>query len=319
MDFERLIREKRDELIRLRPESGIDLILEHLKAAEKHFENGRKEKEEYLFCDVIYRTNQVFEGILKEAYEVLAGKSAKKLTPAKIEKYLTSNKVFSSLVIDYFSRYRTDWRNTSTHDHELRFNESEAFLAISTVVAFCYVALDQILQKLIAISFQNAGITSAVPKNKNSIENFVNELLSALKYVFDESNKHNFDSPRALNVYMNGAITGFCESYWSGKHKISYEPVIENDHLFFRPDIAIDAPELSVLMELTGFNTKSGDGIFLIQNTMERLDSMIFNSKYDFGVGIIFPNENLDSVSELSISKLENSDRTIYIVHPLEF
>ena len=46
------------------------------------------------------------------------------------------------------SRYRTEWRNPSTHDYKLDFDEDEALLAIASVCAFAIVLLDQITEKL---------------------------------------------------------------------------------------------------------------------------------------------------------------------------
>lgn len=85
MDFANLIREKRDLFGAGRDPDGIDAVLRHLDAAERHFERGREESDAELFTDVIYRTNQVFEGILKEAYEVLASRSSKGKTTYDIE------------------------------------------------------------------------------------------------------------------------------------------------------------------------------------------------------------------------------------------
>ena len=44
-----------------------------------------------MFNDVVYRTNQAFEGALKEAYVVLTGEAAGRKTPNDIEKYLETN------------------------------------------------------------------------------------------------------------------------------------------------------------------------------------------------------------------------------------
>ena len=40
--------------------------------------NLSDENDENFFTDVIYRTNHAFEGILKEAYQILANKNADK-------------------------------------------------------------------------------------------------------------------------------------------------------------------------------------------------------------------------------------------------
>lgn len=148
MDFSKVISEKREELRQLGEIDSFDEVLRHLEAAEKHFNNARQQGDSELFTDVIYRSNQVFEGILKEAYQVIAKNDGSKKTPSQIEDYFTKNTVFRPRVLEYFSRYRKEWRNPSTHDHRLDFDEQEAFLAYSTVCGFCFVALNQMIQIL---------------------------------------------------------------------------------------------------------------------------------------------------------------------------
>lgn len=53
-------------------DSGISSLISHIEIAERHYENG-KSGDDYLFTDVIYRSNQAFEGILKEAYRIISG------------------------------------------------------------------------------------------------------------------------------------------------------------------------------------------------------------------------------------------------------
>jgi hypothetical protein len=61
-----------------------------------HFRRGREEADDDSFNDVVYRTNQAFEGILKEAYVVLTGKDASKLRPVDLESHYSTNNVLSA-------------------------------------------------------------------------------------------------------------------------------------------------------------------------------------------------------------------------------
>jgi hypothetical protein len=120
--------------------------------AERHLFQGIERREPDLFVDVVYRTNHAYEGALKEAYMVLAGKDASKTTPNNVEKYLLDNKILHERVLELLTNYRQQWRNPSTHDYRLTLSEQEAFTAILSVTAFAVTLLDQVIQHLAAKS-----------------------------------------------------------------------------------------------------------------------------------------------------------------------
>jgi len=102
--------------------AGLWAVLIHVEAAFKHLSRGQELADESLFTDAIYRTNQAFEGSIKEAYRVLAASDPAKLRPFDIENYLDKNKVFKTRVLAQFKNYRTEWRNPSAHDYTLMFD-----------------------------------------------------------------------------------------------------------------------------------------------------------------------------------------------------
>lgn len=148
MDLIAAIRSKIDTLPPGDYSSGLRAVLVHIERAFAHLERGQLSGDEDAFTDAIYRTNQAFEGSIKEAYRVLAGQDPTRKTPFQIEQYVSANNIFTPRVIDQFSRYRTEWRNPSAHDYMLRFNDSEAFLAIAAVASFACVLIDQISERL---------------------------------------------------------------------------------------------------------------------------------------------------------------------------
>lgn len=100
---------------------------------------------------LIYRSNQAYEGALKESYKVLAVKTEEdvsKKTPNDIEKYFEVNDIFRARVLQLFKNYRQEWRNESTHDFNLFFDESEAFIALTSVSSFVYLLLIQIQEEI---------------------------------------------------------------------------------------------------------------------------------------------------------------------------
>lgn len=146
MDLLTLIKDKCYSFSDLEAAQGLKSIILHLEAAEHHLDRGRK-GEDYLFTDVIYRTNQAFEGSLKEAYRVLTGNLPEKMKPYKIELYFEEKEILKERVLLLFRNYRDEWRNESTHNYNLYFSEQEAFLAIVNVCAFCNILLDQMIEK----------------------------------------------------------------------------------------------------------------------------------------------------------------------------
>lgn len=127
---------------------GLKAVLLHIETAFRHLSRGQEGDDDTAFTDAIYRTNQAFEGSVKEAYRVLADQDPAKKRPYDIENYLEQNNIFRSRVLSQLTTYRTEWRNPSAHDYKLDFDESEAFLAIVSVSAFACLLLDQIAERL---------------------------------------------------------------------------------------------------------------------------------------------------------------------------
>ncbi|MGJ8532449.1 MAG: hypothetical protein ACSHYC_09745 [Alphaproteobacteria bacterium] len=147
--------------------SGLQATLGHIEVSFRHLARGQKDGDETAFTDAIYRTNQAFEGSIKEAYRVLAGKDPQRKTPFKIEEYLETNSVFRERVLNQFRNYRTQWRNPAAHDYKLDFDESEAFLAIISVTAFACLLSDQIAEK-IAFNASKTAAESSKPSSSNA-------------------------------------------------------------------------------------------------------------------------------------------------------
>ncbi|WP_271084424.1 hypothetical protein [Brevundimonas sp. NIBR11] len=128
--------------------TGLKSVLHHVEAAYRHLERGQKEGDDSAFNDAIYRTNQAFEGSVKEAYRVFTEQDPAGKTPAQIEKYLEQNSIFKDRVLSQLKDYRTNWRNPSTHDYNLFFDQDEAFLAIVSVSAFAKLLVRQIAEHI---------------------------------------------------------------------------------------------------------------------------------------------------------------------------
>jgi len=146
MDLLDRLRSRTNDLARITDVEGVRAAIRHIQAAEHHYWRASEEGDEEALNDVIYRTNQAFEGMLKEAFGVLSSSDGNKKSPYEIEKHLLEKNVLAERVLVLFKNYRQEWRNPSTHNHRLFFDEQEALLAIVSVSAFANILLDQIIE-----------------------------------------------------------------------------------------------------------------------------------------------------------------------------
>ena len=166
MDTLKVIKEQIKEIRELSPNVSLDKVLTHIDRAEFFYKEGKNSGDDNYFTDVIYRTNQAFEGSLRESYTILADKTDTQTSSKRtidIEEFFESQSIFNERVLHFFRNYRKEWRNKSTHDFKLFFNESEAFLAIVNVSAYIYVLFNQIIEKL---AFQNEQNRLMLEKSK---------------------------------------------------------------------------------------------------------------------------------------------------------
>jgi hypothetical protein len=186
---------------------GLIAVKAHIDAAVRHLQRGQREPDETLFTDVIFRCNQAFEGSIKEAYRVLAGKDPQRTNPAEIEKFLASSNLLRRKVLDQFTIYRKEWRNPSTHDYTLDFDEDEALVAIVSVTVFAIVLCDQIDSKL---AFDVAAAGSAGPISGAEKEGPLLDLVAnkALSFAMDYIDKAPTVSPKDY-YRLEGAFAGY--------------------------------------------------------------------------------------------------------------
>ncbi|GDY36273.1 hypothetical protein [Acidovorax sp. NB1] len=197
-----------------------DYILElravqlHIETAFRHLSRGQETSDDTAFTDAIYRTNQAFEGSIKEAYRVLAGQDPARKRPFDIENYLETEGVFRPRVLSQFTNYRTEWRNPSAHDYKLDFDESESFLAIVSVTAFACVLIDQISERL---AFEKAKAEAEAQKLavEQRMASLPPDLLTRTTEAIKEFCSHHVPvqgTPVQTEVQWIGSIHGFLSS-----------------------------------------------------------------------------------------------------------
>jgi hypothetical protein len=242
MDIIKLIQSQVDRVKKVSSSEYVDLVLNHLERAELYLNLG-KEDEEY-FNDVIYRTNQAFEGALKESYKVLGEKTDEEvvsLSPFKIESYLKEHSIFKERVLKLFENYRQEWRNKTTHDFRIRIDESEAFLALINVSSFVHLLLKNIEEKL---AFQAELERKETEKTSKELNKVKSAKISLLDRVFKLLKLFIEDQPEIKDVSefeMVGKLNAFLQkadpnlnverdvSYRIGESHVRLDFVIEYD------------------------------------------------------------------------------------------
>lgn len=263
---------------------GIRAAIRHIAVAERWLDRAREEQDEDLFNDVIYRTNQAFEGMLKEAYAALTGRDGQRLSPHQIEQHLLEDEVLTSRVMDLFTNYRQEWRNRSTHDHKLFFNDQEALLAIVSVSAFAAILLDQMIE---ALNYQREQ--QEIASRRDVLRRHLNvpedaplhvEMRALLLLFSQELEKPDVELHELREVEFLGRLVGFIQSL-APQIGIKREPV-SHDVPGLRPDMLVEKGEERIVIELKRA-VSAGSGI-------ERAKAQLLSylRAFDLTHGILF-------------------------------
>lgn len=234
----------------------LDSIITHIDRAEFYYLQGKTDTNYY--NDVIYRSNQVYEGALKESYKVLANKTQEEILKKNlndIEKFFEINNIFRDRVLQLFRNYRQEWRNKSTHDYKLFFDENEAFVAMNSVTSFVHLLLKQIQEK-IAYNTQQKKLEEekeiaerikkiAISKNKKPAEKLVDMIIEFSK----QNNEQIFENNNNIReVEIMGLFHAYIESV--GKSITTQrEPKFDLGIKDIRPDFLIEIDGKPVILE----------------------------------------------------------------------
>jgi PD-(D/E)XK nuclease superfamily len=256
MDLIEIIKAQINQIEKYDGSIYLEAISLHLERAEYYYNEGRKDSG--YFNDVIYRTNQSFEGALREAYKVLAEKTQEDVareTPYRIERYLENEGIFKERVLELFKNYRSEWRNKSTHDYQLFFDESEAFIALISVSSFVHLLLKQITEK-IASKIEIENIQKSKTRQKrindiiNSTDDFTEVITSMIKDFFT-SNKAMFKE-KMYESEIHGMLFGYFTSLGKGLD-VNTQGIKDSK---LRPDFVIGKGNQSVVVELKRFGAE---------------------------------------------------------------
>jgi hypothetical protein len=209
MDIQEILDEKIKGLPPGAHDNGLRAVRLHIESAVRHFLRAQTEPDDTLFTDVIFRCNQAFEGSVKEAYRVIAGKNPDNVKPYEIEQFLGQGNLLRKKVLDQFTRYRQEWRNPSAHDYTLDFDEDEALLAIVSVTTFAIVLCDQIDSK---IAFDAAASAPPLEEASAQENTLLLDLVTDRVALFAKTYTEPVgtpDSSRHEYYRLEGALAGF--------------------------------------------------------------------------------------------------------------
>jgi len=140
----------------------------------------------------------------------LAAKDPAGERPYDIENYLQQQNILRPRVLAQLTNYRREWRNPSTHDYRLDFDEDEALLAIVTVSAFAIVLIDQIAER---ISFEHAkAIAAAQPTSVSTSQPLLERISTLIEQFTVQFNQTHADRTDIREVEIVGALAGFLAS-----------------------------------------------------------------------------------------------------------
>ena len=265
---------------------GLMAMLAHVEVAYKHFRRGQRDSDDSAFTDAVYRTNQAFEGGLKEAYGVLAKKSLDKARMFDVEQFFGKSNVFKKRVLDQFTNYRQEWRNPSTHDHKLDFSESEAFLAIVSVTAFSCLLVDEMALQLARDREEEATKLLAMTiksKFKLAEGDLLGRVTEALKSYFTLRSAEELES-NSFPQWL-GSVAGFLSAIFPGAEVLS-EAQIGGEKQKIVADVLVKSAGQSVVVEI-----KNRVNIFTYESMLVQLESVIASSGYRDGIVFYLPTE----------------------------
>lgn len=315
MDILKTIREQTSDISNGEELIGLNSVLAHIERAEYYLEKGIDEIDESYFTDVIYRTNQAFEGCLKEAYSVLSENEATRdLTPYKIEQFLIDNKIFKERVLEQFKNYRQNWRNPSTHDHKLFFSHSEAFLAIISVSAFIHLLLNQILESLAyekeskKIENNSSNIIESITDyNKSNLQTKIKELILAFTKTNSQINAIKTE------VELMGMLNAFFISADS-QLAVYREPTYSIGKISLRPDFVIEDTKNKIVLEIKRESRRAHPEI--VEN---QLLTFMKASNITYGIAYIVPtNSNMTIKIKESEIKVNDTKYHLMIIFPIK-
>lgn len=306
MDILKEIEQQITSIKKIDSSTYLDSIFTHIDRSEFYYLQGKSDVN--YFNDVIYRSNQAYEGALKESYKVLADKTQEeviKKSTNDIEKFFETQNIFRERVLQLFKNYRQEWRNKSTHDYKLFFDESEAFIAMTSVTSFVHLLLKQIQEK-IAFNTQQRKLK----EEKDSVAR-IKKIASAkdkepvdklIQMIIEFSKQNSYQIYNNIQNIREVEIIGLFHAYIQsvGKEiKSQREPIFNLDNQNIRPDFLIEIDNKPIVLEFKRMSVGGSQLQNKINQVLHYMEAMKIYS------GIIYCANFNESNPEPKVSKKE--------------
>jgi hypothetical protein len=291
---------------------GLRAVLRHVEVGFAHLQRGQDEPDDAAFTDAIYRSNQAFEGGIKEAYRVLAGKAPENVKPFDIESYLDKNQVFRPRVLALFTNYRKEWRNPSTHDYRLDFDEDEALLACVSVAALACLVSDQIAERL---AFQQTKQSTGRKRRplkavigRDGVVSTLGERVANALLRFARSQPSHSSSTPIMESQLLGSISGYLTAI-TPKDSVSMEAQLSSEGRE-RADLLIKGPDESIIIELKSSRSAQSN----MSAALAQVEHYLTLGSGTSGV-LYFAAPDVTDY-ELSIHEAPHAGKRIYVIAP---
>ena len=316
MDLLKLVNKKTSVFSDTEASQGLANVVQHIDIATKHYENGKK-GDDYLFTDVIYRTNQAFEGALKEAYRIIKCENPEKIAPYKIEQQFSEDDILKERVKDQYKAYRQEWRNKSVHDYTLYFSEQEAFLAIVNILAFINILLDQMIQKRAYDKEYDELKTDIVIVQdlivKNDIYMTLRNILCSFKLP-SGAIKNATELPETYEAEVIGGLEAYIKNIIPDIQLHTEYPFFDiNGAILSRVDLFAVLGKEKVIIEL---KVSSGDPRRLVGSGINQVLHYLNKSNINKGILYIASQNGVKMKSEIHSYKYGKVKRMITVIMP---
>jgi hypothetical protein len=314
MDFKKEIIPLLDSMGELK-EDIINSAIVHIDRAENFFQQAKIMKDDQFYTDVIYRTNQAYEGILKIAYTIFTrgtGEGLEEtgyttLTTYELENYFEENNIFNQRVRLTFLFYRKYFRNPSIHEDGLFFSRDEALIAIFQVSAFIYVLLNQMVEswakrKVELQMILEEILMKASDDNEKTIEEVTIEKISTFHQI--PKDKVIFENNM---LQIIGAMKGYLENTVKGVEAVTHYK--GEDVMGYQPDIVLNYEnETYLFIEVKNEYTKEKQ-----EFGYKQLRDSLFRSDVKSGI-LYFYSDKRDA--EYEVDEKCFRDRKIFTIMP---
>lgn len=290
----------------------ISKVILHIERAESFYLKAEIEKDDQYYTDVIYRTNQAYEGMLKITYQCFTGggdDNECNLSTFQIEQYLEEEQIFNERIKFAFALYRKKWRNPSVHEYGLFFSKLEAFLAIINVTSFVYVLSNQLAEHrstkkiLEMILAEESAEYHVVKEDQHDINDIVIEHLREFHKIPKTgivSGNNMSQIVGAIKGYLEGKIKGLevITNYNDADMVINYGNSMENNS-FGQGKIVIEVKN--------GFSKQK------LQFACKQLAKFMSQFKAKRGILYFYSDE---TSGEYEVNRESVNDQEIVIVKP---